>query len=164
MERIINVNQEDGYIEYTCLKNTGKSFILTRKPKVVDKTLIVSFKGAPLNATAIFKNSNSNSIYRLLLDKTCSVPADFLVNGEIKVTVTLLNGKADAEKFTCEPICVERKNGVILVYPNWLDLPMQIIEIYGEIQGVKGGMSELLGKYDSLDKKVEKLLDGYDFD
>ena len=151
-------------MEYTCLKKTRKGFVLTRKPEMVDKELIISFSGAPSGATAIFENADGNSLYRLLADKTCSVPADFLVNGEIKVTVTLLNGKADAEKFTCEPICVERKNGVILVYPNWLDLPMQIIEIYGELQGVKGGMKELFGKFDSLDKKVDRLLDGYDFD
>lgn len=151
-------------MEYTCLKKVRKGFVLTRKPEMVDKELIISFSGAPSGATAIFENADGNSLYRLLADKTCSVPADFLVNGEIKVTVTLLNGKTDAEKFTCEPICVERKNGVILVYPNWLDLPMQIIEIYGELQGVKGGMEELFGKFDSLDKKVDKLLDGYDFD
>ena len=151
-------------MEYTCLKKTRKGFVLTRKPEMVDKELIITFSGAPSGATAIFENADGNSLYRLLADKTCSVPADFLVNGEIKVTVTLLNGKTDAEKFTCEPICVERKNGVILVYPNWLDLPMQIIEIYGELQGVKGGMEELFGKFDSLDKKVDKLLDGYDFD
>lgn len=150
-------------MEYTCLKKTRKGFVLTRKPEMVDKELIITFSGAPSGATAIFENADGNSLYRLLADRTCVVPADFLV-GEIKVTVTMLNGKVDAEKITCEPICVERKNGVILVYPNWLDLPMQIIEIYGEIQGVKDGMSELLGKYDSLDKKVEKLLDGYDFD
>lgn len=150
-------------MEYTCLKKTRKGFVLTRKPEMVDKELIITFSGAPSGATAIFENADGNSLYRLLADRTCVVPADFLV-GEIKVTVTMLNGKVDAEKITCEPICAERKNGVILVYPNWLDLPMQIIEIYGELQGVKGGMEELFGKFDSLDKKVDKLLDGYDFD
>lgn len=150
-------------MEYTCLKKIQKGFVLTRKPEMVDKELLITFSGAPSGATAIFENANGNSLYRLLADRTCVVPADFLV-GEIKVTVTMLNGKVDAEKFICEPICVERKNGVILVYPNWLDLPMQIIEIYGELQGVKGGMEELFGKFDSLDKKVDKLLDGYDFD
>ena len=151
-------------MEYTCLKKVRKGFVLTRKPEMIDKELIISFSGISPGMTAIFENAEGNSLYRLLADKTCSAPADFLVNGEIKVTVTLLNGKADAEKFTCEPICAERKNGVILVYPNWLDLPMQIIEIYGELQGVKSGMEELFGKFDSLDKKVDKLLDGYDFD
>ncbi len=150
-------------MEYTCLNKVGKGFVLTRKPEMVDKELVIAFSGAPPGATAIFENADDNSLYRLLADRTCVVPADFLV-GEIKVTVTILNGKADAEKITCEPICVERKNGVILVYPNWLDLPMQIIQIYGELQGVKSDMGELLGKYDSLDRKVEKLLDGYDFD
>lgn len=153
-------------MKYTCLKRlrkNGVGFILTRQPEFVGKELIITFSGAPPDATAIFENSNGNSIYRLLVDKTCSVPTDFLV-GEIKVTVTRLNGKADVEKCTCEPICVERKNGMVLVYPNWLDLPMQIIELYGELQEVKDNMSEIIVKHDSLDKKVEKLLDGYDFD
>jgi hypothetical protein len=150
-------------MEYNCLKKIRKGFVLTRKPEMVDKELFITFSGAPPGATAIFENADGNSLYRLLADKTCAVPADFLV-GEIKITVTLLNGKVDAEKIACEPLCVERKNGIVLVYPNWLDLPMQIIEIYGELQGVKGGMEELFGKFDSLDKKVDKLLDGYDFD
>ncbi len=150
-------------MEYTLLKNIRKGFVLTRKPEMVDNELIITFSGAPSGATAIFENENGNSIYRLLADKTCSVPTEFLV-GEIKITVTMLNGKTNAEKFICEPICVERKNGVILVYPNWLDLPMQIIEIYGELQSVKDDIGGLLGKYDSLDKKVEKMFDGYDFD
>ena len=150
-------------MQYNCVSRFHKGFIVTRAPEFINNELIVIFNDAPTGATAIFENGNGDSIYRLLADKTCSIPADFLI-GEINVTVTLLNGKADAEKYTCEPICVERKNGVILVYPNWLDLPMQIIEIYGELQGVKSDMGEMLVKYDSLDKKVEKLLDGYDFD
>ena len=151
-------------MEYTCLKKVRKGFVLTRKPEMVDKELIISFSGAPSGATAIFENADGNSLYRLPADKTCSVPADFLVNGEIKVTVALLNGKADAKKFICEPICVERKNGVILVYPNWLDIPMQIIEIFGEIQKIKNEMATLSRNYNDLNKKVDKLLDGYDFD
>lgn len=150
-------------MEYTCLKKIQKGFVLTRKPEMIDKELVITFSGAPSGATAIFDNADGYSLYRLLADETCVVPADFLV-GEIKVTVTILDGKVDTKKIICEPICIERKNGVILVYPNWLDLPMQIIEIYSELHGVKDNMSELFGKYDSLDKKVEKLLDGYDFD
>ena len=146
-------------MKYTLLKNVYKGFMLTRKPGMVDKELIITFSGAPSGATAIFENADGNSLYRLLADKTCSVPADFLVNGEIKVTVTLLNGRADAEKFTCEPICVERKNGVILVYPNWLDLPMQIIEIYGEIQKIKNEMAELKARQTQTEEKLAQFED-----
>ena len=153
-------------MKYSCLKRLGENgvgFIFTRQPEFLGKELKVSFSGIPPDSTAIFENSNGDFIYRFLLDNTCVVPTDFLV-GEIKVTVTILNGKVDAEKFICEPFCVERKNGIILVYPNWLDLPMQIIGIYGVLQEVKDDIDRLHGKYDSLDKKVEKLLDGYDFD
>ncbi|MBQ8308942.1 MAG: hypothetical protein IJX96_03815 [Clostridia bacterium] len=154
---------ESKCIEYTCLKNIRKSFILTRKPESVEKELIFSFWGAPSGATAIFENAKGDSLYRLLFDETCVIPVEFLI-GEIKVTLAVFHGKADAEKYNCEPICTECVNGGLLVYPNWLDLPMQIIEIYGAIQAVKDDIDKLSGKYEELGGKVERLLDGYDFD
>ena len=150
-------------MEYTCLKKIGKGFIITRKPEILNDGLIISFKNAPTSATIILRNQKGNSLYRSLIDSSCEIPLDFL-KGEISVLLTVLNGKSNTEKYICEPFFVEEKNGVIMVYPNWLDLPMQIIDIYGELQSVKGGMEELFGKFDSLDKKVDKLLDGYDFD
>ena len=84
-------------MEYTCLKKTRKGFVLTRKPEMVDKELIITFSGAPSGATAIFENADGNSLYRLLADRTCVVPADFLV-GEIKVTVTIENEKITPTK------------------------------------------------------------------
>lgn len=150
-------------MEYTCLKCVNKGFVLTRKPEMIEKELIVSFLGSPPDATAIFRNGNGDSIYRLLSDNSCVIPADFL-DGETKVTLTVLNGKTPAQKYDCEPICAERKNGVLLVYPNWLDLPKQIIEIYGEIQKIKNEMETSSRKHDDLNRKVDKLLDGYDFD
>ena len=90
-------------MEYTCIKTLnkiGKGFITTRAPKIIEKELIISFLGAPQGATAIFENSNGHSLYRLLADKSCVIPSDFLV-GEITVTIVQLDGSSDAEKYHC---------------------------------------------------------------
>ena len=41
-------------MKYTLLKNVRKGLVLTRNPKMIEKELIISFSGAPLDATAIF--------------------------------------------------------------------------------------------------------------
>ena len=150
-------------MEYTCLKKVHKGFILTRKPEFVGKELVISFSGSPAGATAIFENGKGDYLYRLLVDKTCAVPQDFLV-GEIKVTVTILDGSKDTGKYRCEPFCAERKEHLLLVYPNWLDIPTQIVELFGFINDLQCGMDKLSGKTEEIEKKVEKMLAGYDFD
>ena len=79
-------------MEYKLIKDCGKGFMLTREPETVSDELIVSFTGAPDDATAIFENSDGNSLYRLLKDETCAIPAAFL-KGCVKVTVAVLKGK-----------------------------------------------------------------------
>ena len=150
-------------MEYTCLKNVQKGFITTRKPEQVESELLVRFSGAPPNAHAIFENGNGDSLYRLLEDESCSVPAHYLV-GEVKSTITVLDGKSNAKKCYCEPFFAERVGGVLLVYPNWLDIPMQIISVYEALNDVKNDVSILSNKCTTLDKKVDKVLDGVDFD
>lgn len=150
-------------MEYRLFQNQGRGFILTRNVEIVEKELIITFSGAPPNATAIFENGNSDSLYRLIEDGACSVPADFLIGG-VKLTVTALNGRNSAPKFFCEEIFTERKNGVLIVCPNGLDIPLQIIEIFSQMQDIRGEMSALNERQDELGKKLDKLLDGYDFD
>ena len=150
-------------VKYTCLKNLQKGFVLTRKPEIVNKELGFGFLGAPLGATAIFENGEGNVLYRVISNKGCTLPLDFLV-GEIKITVTLLDGRTNPERITCEPIYAEREKNGVLVYPNWLDLPMQIIEIYRELENTKENITEVVDAQRNTNKRVEKLLDGYDFD
>ena len=153
-------------MQYTCVnarESVGKGFVVTRTPQIIDGDLPVSFLAISPGYTAIFEDSSGRALYRTLVDNACVIPENFLA-GEIKVTLAILDGESDSKKYVCEPFYVERKNGVVLVYPNWLDLPMQIIELYSELQGVKDDMGELSGRYSDLDEKVDKLLDGYDFD
>ena len=150
-------------MEYTCLKNLHKGFIVTRKPERIKKELIISFSGSPPNAHAIFENEKGESMYRLLKDESCSIPAYFLA-GEIKVAVAVLDGKNDAEKCFCEPFFAEEMGEILIVYPNWLDIPMQVVSVYEALNGVKDDMKSLANECVTLNEKVDKVLDGVDFD
>lgn len=136
---------------------------ITRNAEIVDKELAFSFSGAPPNSTAIFENGNGNSLYRPIEDGVCIVPADFLT-GTVKLTVTELNSRNSAKKFACEEIFTEHKNGALIVYPSGLDIPVQIIEICTQMQEFYEYTQELSKIQDKLGEKLDKLLEGYDFD
>lgn len=150
-------------MEYKLIAGVNKGFILSRKPKVIRDMLTISFLGNTSGATAIFENENNISLYRELNNESCIIPADFL-DGNIKVAVVTLDGKEDSPKYKCESIFTKRVSDGVLICPNGIDIPMQIIEIFNEIGKIKKEMVTEAGKHDDLDKKVEKLLDGYDFD
>lgn len=152
-------------MEYKLIKDCGKGFMLTREPETVTGELIVSFTGAPANATAVFENGEGNSLYRLLKDETCAIPADFL-KGCVRVTVAVLNGKEKAPKFTCEGIYTKPvpSGGGVVVCPDGLDTAKEIIAVHGEIQEIKNLVSGLSKCLDNLNDKLVKLLDGYDFE
>lgn len=150
-------------LEYICLKNILKAFIVTRPPKMVVGELTISFLDAPDESIAVFENEKGVTVYKKLNKKRCKIPLSFLI-GEIKVSVILINEKTSTEKFICESFIAKELNGALFVYPNWSDSQMQIIEILKEVNELKGKMKDSDKKYEDLDKKVEKILEGYDFD
>lgn len=152
-------------MEYKLIKDCGKGFMLTREPETVTDELIISFTGAPTHATAIFENGNGNSLYRLLKDDTCAIPAAFL-NGRIRVTVAVLDGKEKAPKYTCEGIYTMPipYGGGVIVCPDGIDTTKELISAHSEIQAIKNDMAELGVKFNALSERLTKLLDGYDFE
>lgn len=151
-------------MEYKLIEDCRKGFILTREPETVTGELLISFTGAPANATAVFENAEGNSLYRLLKDETCSIPADFL-KGCVKVTVAVLNGKEKAPKYACEGIYTKPVPPVgVVVCPNGIDTAKEIIAAHGEIQEIKNLITGLGKSLDTLNEKLVKLLDGYDFE
>lgn len=144
------------------LLDNKKGFILTRQPEIVKDELLITFSGAPEKATAIFESSQ-DSLYRALSDGCCSVPESFLEGGEIKITVTVLDGTARPPKWTCEGIkATKLKSGSFVVCPNDMDLPQKVVEIQLEMQKIREKMEVLLKSYSELDTKLKKLLEGYD--
>lgn len=151
-------------MEYKLIKDSLKGFILTRKPETVTNELIVSFTGAPADATAVFENGGGNSLYRLLKDETCAIPADFL-KGCIRVTVAVLNGKDDAPKYTCESIYTDSTAfGGVIVCPDGLDRDLELISIRAGMQDLRDLFGAIVKRLDETDERLTKLLDGYDFD
>ncbi|MCM1455570.1 MAG: hypothetical protein NC037_03475 [Bacteroides sp.] len=147
-------------MEYRLL-DSGKGVMLTRQPELVSGDLYITFTGAPAGATAIFENGNGDSVYRLLSDGSCGVPASFLA-GNVRVVVTLLDGTANAPKWACEGIKTTATNGGVLVCPNDGDIPRQIAEMAVEMQGIRTDIKTLFDKYSGLETILNKLLEGYD--
>lgn len=146
-------------MEYRLL-DSGKGVMLTRQPEFISGSLYITFTGAPAGATAIFENGG-DSLYRLLSDGSCSVPASFLT-GDVRVVVTLLNGTVNAPKWTCEGIKASNTKGGIFVRPNDGDIPQQIAETRVEMQEIRNDIKMLFDKYSGLETKLNKLLEGYD--
>lgn len=140
-------------LKYICYKNTNKGFLLTRNPKLVEKELTISFSNAPQNATAIFSNEEGTNLYRDLKDNACVIPLQFLV-GEIKVAVADL-GDSLADRCLCESFYAERKGELLFVYPNGMDMPVQVVELYGELQKLKTELLKRDAKLSQLEKRVE---------
>ncbi len=151
-------------MEYKLIKDCLKGYILTRKPETVTDELIISFTDAPDDATAVFENGDGNSLYRLLKDKTCAIPADFL-KGCVRVTVAVLNGKETAPKYICESIYTDIiPFGGVIVCPDGLDMDLELISIRAEIQGLRDLFGAIEKRLDATDERLTKLLDGYDFE
>lgn len=147
-------------MEYRLLDN-GKGVMLTRQPEFISGDLYITFADAPAGATVIFENGKKDSIYRTLSDGVCSVPEAFLT-GDVRVVVTLLDGTANAPKWTCEGIKTSQTKGGLLVCPNDGDIPRQIAEIQIAQQEIRNDIKTLSDKYSGLETKLNKLLEGYD--
>lgn len=144
------------------LLDNSKGVILTRQPEIVYDNLYLSFTGAPQFSTAIFDRNDGESIYRSLEDGQCSVPERFL-QGEIKVTVVVFDGTVNPDKWVCEGLKItKQKKGGVLVSPNDMNIPEQMVELQIELQEMRKKDKEQSEKISELNKKIEKLLEGYD--
>ena len=150
-------------MEYKLIEIVKKGFILTREPELLDGDLFIKFTNAPDNATAIFENKNGDSLYRTIDKEECSVPKDFL-DGVIRCKVVVLDGKSDAPKFDCENIYTKKLDDKIICCPNGIDIPLQIVETLSGLQDVKDGLSCLSDKHEKISQKLDKLIEGYEFE
>lgn len=146
--------------EYRVLNN-GTAVLLTRQPSLENGEIYVAFTGAPSGATAIFE-FNGNSIYRLLDDGTCTIPADKL-KGPVVVTLAILDGSSRPEKWICEELVADVwENGAVLISPNDANLPQRVTELALENEELRALLGKLAGEIQSLKDKLESLYEGYD--
>lgn len=146
--------------EYRVLNN-GTAVLLTRRPSLESGEICVTFTGAPSGATAIFE-FNGNSIYRLLEDGMCTIPANKL-KGPVGVTLALLDGSSRPKKWVCEELVADVwENGAVLVSPNDANLPQRVTELALENEELRVLLGKLAGEIQSLKDKLESLYEGYD--
>ncbi len=148
-------------IEYKLLdNNTG--VILTRQPETAAEELLLSFKGAPEEATAIIETGNGKVYYRKLMGTSCGI-ATHRFAGDIKITVALLDGSARPRKWICEELKTERLDGGrILVCPNDMNLPDTVTALRIENGEIRQELKELRGELARLIQRLENLMEGYD--
>lgn len=148
-------------MEYKLL-NGDSGVILTREPEIISDSLYITFTGAPTTATAIFERDDGESAYRDLSEGLCGLSKDFL-RGMVKVTVALLDGSVKPKRWFCEGINAQLlKDGSVLVRPDDLDMQRKIVAIQVENSELKAAIYEQAEKYSELEKKLNKLLEGYD--
>ena len=147
---------------YKILWAVKKGIIVTRIAQIIKGELSVEFDGAPDNATAIFETENGITLFRPLKSGTCKIPADKL-SGIIQVSVAVLDGSVTPQKWICEeliatPIDAERT----LIVANDLDLHLKLIDLETENEKNKKMLEQLTSRLESIETRIEKMLEGYD--
>lgn len=146
--------------QYVLLSNE-KGFVSSRQPELVRSDLQLSFKNAPESAHAII-NTDKASFYRELVDKSCTVPFKGLV-GVLRVTVCVFHDTPNHKRWICEELLAEpREDGSVLVSPNDMNLPQKVTDLFIENEELRAANSKLLQRVDTLEKRFEEMLEGYD--
>ena len=150
-------------VEYKLFDGVNKGFMLSREPIAVDRATELKFKfvSAPAQSTAVFEDAEKRTMYRNLVDGECSIPATFLTS-DISVSVVVFGDST--RKYDCEGVYVKGFNDKVIVCPNGLDIPAQIVDIYSKMQEMLDSIKTLSNGYIKLDEKLRKLLEGWDFD
>ena len=101
-------------------------------------------------------------MYRLIEGEICSLDAAFL-RGTIKCTVAMLNGSVKAQKWLCEGIKTVRIKDVgVIVSPDDVNLQNKLVKIQIEKAALQNTVDKHEERISELEKKLTKLLEGYD--
>ena len=150
-------------VEYQLFEHEKKGIILKRATVSHDKEkdLIVRFMNAPPGGMAIFETSDERTVYRRIKNCECCVPRSFL-NGVISVTYVVFSG--NTVKYQCENIYALDAGEKVVICPGGVNLETEVINLNLKIDILSKNYNELNGQLEKLNKKLEKILDGYDFD
>ena len=141
-------------IKYKLFRNQ-KGLIIERAPKKIKSDVTVSFSGGD-GLTAIFKDSDGNSIYRNIVDEKCIIPFSFL-KGTVSVIVTDLNNSMKV-KYKCERLICQKETDFVWVMPEEMNLPIEIIEAQNQIEELKSELKKALSEIAFLKEAYQ----GYD--
>lgn len=146
---------------YKLLENNS-GIIITRNPQIVEDDLDIEFKGAPENAMAVFEFDGGIEIYRPLSSGECSI--SFPDNeGEVKVSVTLLNKSSRPRRWRCEELKFSTtSSGEMLITPNDMNLPDVVTELKLENEQLRNDFKKLSENFVALREKFDNMMEGYD--
>lgn len=144
------------------LLNNNIGIIISRKPETFLDNIIIEFVEAPESATAILTNNYGERSYLKLQEGKCAFATKYF-QGPIKVTLAVFNGSVHAPKWTCEGFYIEPlDNGMVLVYPDDADIQGKIGKLQEAVSTIETAIGELTLKINELEKRLDKMLEGYD--
>lgn len=144
------------------LLNNNIGIIISRKPETFLDNVIIEFVEAPESATAILTNQYGEKSYLKLQEGKCTFARKYF-QGSIKVALAVLNGSVHAPKWTCEGFYIEPlDNGMALVYPDDADIQGEIGKLQEAVSTIETAIGELTLKINELEKRLDKMLEGYD--
>lgn len=144
------------------LLNNNIGIIISRKPETFLDNVIIEFVEAPESATAILTNQYGEKSYLKLQEGKCTF-ARKNFQGSIKVALAVFNGSVHAPKWICEGFYIEPlENGMVIVYPDDADIQGKIGKLQEAVSTIETAICELTLKINELEKRLDKMLEGYD--
>ena len=150
-------------MRYKLLDNKN-GVILSRSPEFCKDKLSFEFEDVPEGATAIFEYAESGIKYfREISNGTCELPLRRFDPGTLTLTVAVLDGSADPQRWLCEELSLRRlEDGTFLILPNDGDLPLAVAQLRAENSDLRRDLAELEKKYKDLSDRLERIMEGYD--
>lgn len=138
-----------------------KGVMLSRQALVLDERqpLMLYFDGVE-TATAIINYECGETVYRDLVNGSCSIANSTIPDGDIRITLALLDGSG--KRWSCDGLKAMRVGGSLLVSPNEVTLPEKVAKNELDIQGI---MEELVSLHKAVEKisdRITTMLEGYD--
>ena len=142
----------------------SKGIILSRTAESCRDKVIIEFEDIPNGATAIFEHQQANIKYFCeIVSGKCELPLRRFIDGRITLTVAVLDGSADPQRWQCEGLVLQTlSDGNVLIYPDDGDLPLDVALLKSELCDLRRNFAELAQKFNVLSDKLEKIMEGYD--
>lgn len=152
--------ENDAIIKYRIF-DSGRGFIVTRRPVVQSESVRLRFEGLPDGTTVMIERGDGMTIYK----KPVGYCVDVALKGEetYKVTASLFDTSARPERWACEGIRTENlQDGTVLVMPDDNDLPDEVIRLREDNEDLRRELNELKNKTDEMKDMIERIMEGHD--
>lgn len=138
-----------------------KGVILTRNVQIVSDEILVRFECAPEGAVAVFQFDNGREAYKELKDGECYLKLSGN-EGNIKVTVIILDGICTPKRWMCEQLVYSTlQSGEYTVFPNDMNLPQSVTELKIENEELRIENAKIHKRLDEIETRLTNIMEGY---